>query len=167
MIFYMKKVLYIGGFTMPDGNAAAQRVLGIGKLLRECGYLVRFTGLTKSGVTKENVIDGFQYKNYPYPNNLLLWMKYLTGYDFSIKEILKYKPDVVILYNHPALAIEKIKRFCHKRGIKILADITEWYKPLGSLFFKTIKNFDTNRRMTYSHKKLDGLICISSYLLNY
>lgn len=30
----MKRILYIGGFDMPDGNAAAQRVLSVAKALR-------------------------------------------------------------------------------------------------------------------------------------
>jgi len=43
----MKKeiLLYVGGFEMPDGNAAAQRVLAIAKALPD-GYNVKFLGLT-------------------------------------------------------------------------------------------------------------------------
>ena len=35
-------VLYIGGFDLPDKNAAAHRVLNNGKVLRELGYEVVF-----------------------------------------------------------------------------------------------------------------------------
>lgn len=38
----MKRVLYIGGFELPDKNAAAQRVLSIGKAYRLLGYDVLF-----------------------------------------------------------------------------------------------------------------------------
>lgn len=153
---------------MPDGNAAAQRVLGIGKLLKECNYSVRFCGLSRNiSIPEKGEFDGFEYINYPYPTSFKSWYKYLTGRDNSIKEILNYKPDILIVYNHPALAIEHLTKFCHLHGIKIIADVTEWYKPAGNLIFRTIKEADTTRRMTKSHKQLDGLICISNFLTEY
>lgn len=162
------KVLYIGGFCMPDGNAAAQRVLGVAKVLRKLGCEVRFAGLTRNIISGENTgkIDDFAYVNYPYPKGKL-WLNYLTGRDKSIWEIDEYKPDIVILYNHPAFAIEYINTYCKKRGIKVLADITEWYEPQGNSLFNAIKGYDIKRRMTHSHKLLDGLICISRYLYDY
>lgn len=165
----MKRALYIGGFCMPDGNAAAQRVFGIAKILRECGYDVRFAGLTRAQKIEPEYggIDGFSYVNYPYPLSLLAWFRYLVGRDYAIKEIKGYHPDLVILYNYPAFAIEYIRSYCKKQNIKVLADITEWYEPQGNIVFKTIKQYDTNRRMLKSHKRLDGLICISKYLYDY
>ena len=165
----MKKTLYIGGFCMPDGNAAAQRVLGVAKLMRLCDFDVRFCGLSRQIKTgpENGAIDGFEYRNYPYPTSFGDWWRYLTGQDQSIQEIKSYKPEIVILYNHPALAIERIAKYCKKKGIKVIADITEWYEPSGNPFFRAIKGYDTKRRMTRSHLKLDGLICISSYLTQY
>lgn len=153
---------------MPDGNAAAQRVLSVGKLLRACNYEVRFCGLQRN-ISKPIIgrIEEFEYKNYPYPSSVNTWMKYLTGRDYAISEISLYKPNIVILYNHPALAIEYITNYCHSHGIKVIADVTEWYEPVGNSIFKFIKNADTRRRMYHSHKKLDGLICISNYLTDY
>ena len=37
-----KTILYIGGFELPDKNAAAHRVVANGKALRELGYSVVF-----------------------------------------------------------------------------------------------------------------------------
>ncbi len=164
----MKKALYIGGFCLPDGNAAAQRVLGVAKLLHECDCDVRFCGLAKNIKNyQEGSVEGFQYRNYAYPSSLMKWLKYLCGHDSSIAEIDSYKPDIVILYNHPALAIERIQKHCRKKNIKVIADITEWYEPVGNPFFKLIKKADVNRRMLVSHKRLDGMICISNYLTKY
>ena len=160
----MKKVLYIGGFIMPDGNAAAQRVLGIAKTLRVCGCEVRFCGLNHSGNNIEGEIDDFQFINFPYPSNPLNWLSYLTGRDYACDEILNYQPDIVILYNHPALAIEHIVKICHRRGIKTVADVTEWYEARGNIIFKIIKSWDVKRRMNVSHRKVDGLICVSRFL---
>lgn len=163
-----KKALYIGGFCMPDGNAAAQRVLGVAKLLNECDVDVRFCGLKRNiNEPETGEIDGFPFINHPYPSSALNWLEYLIGHDHSIAEIESYEPDYVILYNHPALAIDHISNYCHKHSIKVIADVTEWYVPQGNPIFKLIKGYDTTRRMTKSHKKLDGLICISNYLEDY
>lgn len=164
----MKKILYIGGFCMPDGNAAAQRVLGVAKALSLLSIEVCFCGLNRDIHSPEiGVFESFDFINYPYPSSLIDWFKYLVGRDSVISEIEKFQPDAVILYNHPALAIEHITKFCHKKRIKALADVTEWYEPQGNPIFKAIKGFDTNRRMRKSHLKVDGLICISSYLAVY
>lgn len=163
------KILYIGGFEMPDGNAAAQRVLGIAKSLRENNHEIRFTGLSRTLSTDTIIgtVEGFHYINYPYPKGLCKWLKYLTGHDSIIDEIKCYKPNAVILYNHPALAIERILKYCHNNGIKVYADVTEWYDAIGNFFFRIIKSWDIKRRMFVSHLKLDGLICISSFLSNF
>lgn len=156
----MKKILYIGGFEMPDKNAAAQRVLSIAKALRESGYDTLFYGITQSD-DKDGEVDGFHYDAYPHPNGTLAWFKYALGTEI-IDYIRKASPDYVFLYNYPAIAQEKVIRFCRKRGIKTVGDITEWYRP------KTLpKRIDTYLRMRISNKHLDGVIAISRYLANY
>ena len=164
-----KRILYIGGFTMPDGNAAAQRVLGIAKILRDCSYDVKFCGLKNLPNNKidEGEIDEFQYINYPYPCTFKNWLSYLRGRDGMLDEIKKYNPEIVILYNHPAIASEYITKYCHRNHIRVLGDVTEWYVPYGNPIFKIIKGFDIKRRMYHSLLRLDGLICISSYLTKF
>lgn len=39
-------ILYVGGFELPDKNAAAHRVLSNAKIFRELGYNVFFAELT-------------------------------------------------------------------------------------------------------------------------
>jgi len=43
----LRKIIYTGAFKFPDGAAAAARVLGVGKALREIGYEVEFAGWEK------------------------------------------------------------------------------------------------------------------------
>lgn len=152
----MKKILYIGGFEMPDKNAAAQRVLSIAKALRESGYDTLFYGITQSGDNGE--VDGFQYDAYPHPNGTIAWFKYALGSEI-IGYIRKVSPDYVFLYNYPAIAQERVIRFCRKRGIKTVGDITEWYRSKN-----LSKRIDTFLRMRISNKHLDGVITISRYL---
>lgn len=156
----MKKILYIGGFEMPDKNAAAQRVLSIAKALREAGYDTQFYGITQSGDT-EGEVDGFHYEAYPHPKGTKAWFKYALGLGV-INYIRQNEPDYVFLYNYPGIAQEKVIRYCRKRGIRTVGDITEWYRPKN-----LPKRIDTFLRMKISNKHLDGIIAISRYLYNF
>lgn len=156
----MKRILYIGGFELPDKNAAAQRVLSVGKALREIGLEVRFYGITHSNDIK-GCVSGFDYEAYPYPKGTLGWFKYALG-DTILSYIDSQKPDYVILYNYPAIAQEKVIKYCRNRGIKTIGDITEWYR-----FVSFPKWVDTSLRMRVSNKHLDGIISISRYLSNF
>lgn len=156
----MKRILYIGGFEMPDKNAAAQRVLSIAKALREAGYGTQFYGITQSGDT-EGEVDGFHYEAYPHPNGTKAWFKYALGHGV-INYIRQNAPDYVFLYNYPAIAQEKVIRYCRKRGIRTVGDITEWYRPTS-----LPKRIDTYFRMRISNRHLDGIIAISRYLAKY
>ena len=55
-------VLYIGGFELPDKNAAAHRVLGIAKILKELGYSVEFMNKSTAN-DPPNVVEGFVVHN--------------------------------------------------------------------------------------------------------
>ena len=156
----MKKILYIGGFEMPDKNAAAQRVLSIAKALRESGYDTQFYGITQSGDT-EGEVDGFHYEAYPHPNGTKAWFKYALGAGI-VDYIRQASPDYVFLYNYPAIAQERVIRYCRKHGIKTVGDITEWREP-----HSRFKRIDTYFRMTVSNKHIDGIIVISRYLAKY
>lgn len=165
----MKKILYIGGFELPDKNAAAQRVVANSKALEKLGYEILFLGITKN---KRNIeyqfFENFKYLEIEYPQNLFQWLKYLSGIEETIKIIEKNeKIEGVICYNYPAIALYRLEKYCRKKNIKIFADVTEWYQGEGNLIKKIIKNIDSYLRMVKIHPKLDGLIVISKYLENF
>lgn len=161
-------ILYIGGFEMPDRNAAAQRVIGNAKAFRDLEYDTYFIGLSKK---KDlcNVIDeyeGFKYINLNYPESSRDWISYLT----SIKQYNKYlekQPDIIIAYNFPSISLNKLHKYCINKDIKLIADCTEWYEAKGNLVFRLLKTLDTWLRMKKVHPKMDGMIAISDYLYNY
>ena len=162
-----KKILYLGGFELPDKGPAAIRVINNGRLLRKLGYQVMYVGVQResTGVIKASY-DGFEYISLSYPKSLKDWFYHLTV--FTSSSILdEYNPDIVILYNFPGYAILKWRYYCKNRGIKVIGDITEWYHPTGSFFTRLLRKADINLRMRYAHKHLDGLITISSYLYDY
>ena len=160
----MKHILYIGGFILPNGNAAAQRVLANAKIFRDLGYEVTLVGLTHNG----DGLEPFKYEdfdciNLPYPESVLGWWKMLA----SIKQYIpfyKKETSIVIAYNHPAIALKKLLKHNRKKGIKTLSDCTEWYEPQGGWLFRIIKGWDINKRMYDVHTQLDGIISISKYL---
>ena len=76
--------------------------------------------------------------------------------------------DIIIAYNYPAIALERILRFGRKKGIKFVGDITEWYSVKGhNILYKIVKGLDSCLRMRIVNKKMDGLIVISRYLEKY
>lgn len=168
-------VLYIGGFELPDKNAAAHRVLNNAKLFRTIGYDTVFVGVTREKEISKNIfetkvnIQGFICYSIPYPGNIKEWFTYIT--DITVyRNIIRLIEDIVavVCYNFPAFAMNKMKLFCKKNSIFCLADITEWYGGKGrSLPLKIIKDVESYYRMHVVHKKLDGLIVISKYLEDY
>lgn len=155
----MKKILYVGGFEMPDGNAAAQRVLAIAKTIRG-SFDISFLGVTRNA-NMSGSVDGFEYVNLPYPSSKKEWLSHLTGAE-ELKAIKDSNPDIVIAYNFPAWGLYRITKYCKQNGIKIIGDITEWYQARN-----LVKWLDTEWRMKSLNKQMDGLIVISRYLHDY
>lgn len=173
----MKKgtIIYIGGFELPDKNAAAHRVLSNGKILRKNGYKVVFIGIDKnlsyySAVADtRKVIQEFDCWFVPYPNTNTQWINYLSSIKTFVEVTKNYSNiKAVICYDYQAIAFLRIKLFCRKNNIKILADCTEWYSTKGAaITFKIIKGIDTFLRMKVIQKHIDGLIVISYFLEKY
>lgn len=165
-------IVYIGGMEMPDGNAAAHRVLNNSKIFFELGYHVVFCGMDrfiKTNAKTPIVLNNFESYPMKYPNNGKEWIKQL--FDFShIKFVLDSYTDVrfVVAYNMHAFPLIKVMKYCRKKGIKVITDTTEWYQNRFSLSpIKFIKWLDTSIVMNHLQKKVDGMISISTYLTNY
>ncbi|MDM8337657.1 glycosyltransferase [Mediterranea massiliensis] len=163
------KVLYIGGFELPDKNAAAQRVIANSKILRDLGCKVVLAGLSKnpSDLNSPFTYQGFECINLKYPAGLKEWFTHICCIRENITLIEKFNPNLIIAYNYPAVALKRLLRYAKINNIKIIGDCTEWYQPQGSCFFRIIKGLDVFYRMRYVHTQLDGIIVISEYLLKY
>lgn len=170
-------IIYIGGFELPDKNAAAHRVVSNGKILRELGYEVIFIDIDRELEYCNNILNtkkltqGFECWSISYPKTKRQWIHYLSNIGSCIDVLDQYKQSdvkAVIAYNYQAIPLIKLKSYCNKYNIKILADCTEWYSTKGTnLVFKIIKGFDSFLRMRVIQKRLDGLIVISRYLESY
>lgn len=166
-------IVYIGGFELPDKNAAAQRVIGVAKIFKKLNYRVVLIGTDK--MKKGNQIsdgkilyDGFECYSEKYPQNLALWVHHVCDASRYIELINKLEDvRIVVFYNFQSIAMAKIMRYCKKNSIKCIADATEWYQPGGNIFRKIIKKLDTDLRMKKLHFKCDGVIAISKYLYDF
>ena len=164
----MSKVLYIGWFGLPE-TAAGIRVFQIAKLLRELGNNVAFLCLSQPGLKENQEIqyDGFKYiRKRQFESRVKNVVNIFCGvYDLKvIKEIIEIeKPDTVIVYNDKERLTSQIVSFCHKRGISVGADVTEWYEISRSRKWDRIvaKNVD------YRIRKMDYIISISPYFTAY
>lgn len=163
-------ILYVGGFQLPDKNAAALRVVANAKALRDLGFNVVFlnalTDINDQETNNIKVIKYYGFTCYEYKREPQ--RDYLLSCKRIVSAIKKSNANIVIAYNHPAVALNKLRKYCQKNSIKCYADVTEWYiPPKGNPLFFLIKGFDSEFRMRYIHKRMDGVIAISEYLYQY
>lgn len=159
-----KRFLYIGGFELPDKNAAAHRVIGIAKAISELGHEVYFLNYTNS-VIAPSWKEYFGFKCYETKKRSLV--KQITNISDALKIIKERQIDCVIMYNYPAIAMSRLLKWCKKTSVKCYADVTEWYVENGKSLYAIIKTWDSETRMKKLHFKTDGVIVISEYLYKY
>lgn len=165
MSLLKKVILYVGKFNLPFGTAAAQRVSVNEKIIKSLGYDVRFISTFESEVNVEEYKEDYNI-NYINEKKLLYDISYLKD---IVQEIGEENIHSIIFYNFPSFALLRANSYLNKMNIKVFSDCTEWYgvPPKVSIFHKVIKIIDTELRMRYVNKKLDGVICISTFLKRY
>ncbi|MFL2105213.1 glycosyltransferase [Desemzia sp. FAM 23991] len=176
----MKKILYIGNFSFPVGNAAGKRVYANGKILKKLGYEVIFIGtdydiqaITKLQDTKEEY-DGFEFYNFPYPTKSISWINYNKTYkllvNFIEEEIGISNIEMIIYYGSPTLSlfINKLIKLSRKNNIKVVSDCVDWLTVrTNNPVFNFVKWLDTTYQKTCLNKRVDGVIAISKFLEGY
>ena len=106
-----KNVLYVGGFELPDLNAAAHRVLANGKILNKLGYEVFYMGISHNKDCNIDVLKTIESENYgidykvKYPNNKIQWFNYLSNISNIVRIIELNNINIIIAYNYPALSL--------------------------------------------------------------
>ena len=170
----MKKniILYVGGFEMPDKNAASLRVKSNAKILKTLNYKVIFIGLTKEySCVKKEVHHGFESWLIPYPKNIYSWFNHIISINRVLEVIThlnKNEIRAIICYNFPAIPLYKLQKYCKKNNIFHISDTTEWYSSMNYSFLrKVVKYIDTSLRMKYFQFYSDGIITTSNYLTKF
>ena len=171
-----RTILYVGGFELPDRNAAAQRVLAVGRLFRVLGYNAAFLGVDRELPRATPVLStrretgGFPAWATSYPAGARAWFHHLCEADAALELIQHLRGELaaVVAYNHPARALAVIQGACRRLGVPVVADATEWYSSgAGSPLFRLLKWADTTARMRWIHPRCDGVIATSRYLHRY
>lgn len=161
------KVLYIGGFELPDKNAAAFRVRANASIISKLGCKVLFRGLSKDHtIFKEpQNIDDSRYIERIYPISLVDWIRYFFVIDDIIEILDKEKFNLIICYNFPAFATIKLVKYANKNGARVINECTEWYSSRGMGVFKGfMKKVDTLLRIFIVPKFVSYNIVTTNYL---
>ena len=161
-------IIYYGGFSLPDKNAAANRVVSNGKIFKELGYKVVFLGADYEG----NGYSGIREINNEmwcesHPTGVLQWVKQLLIFS-NLKNLVKNEAEakLVILYNAPFITLLLAKLFLKCRGIEAAYDCTEWTQVTdGSAIKKIFKFVDEIFIRRLMHRIADRVIVISDKML--
>ena len=170
------KILYIGNFAFPDGNASGARVLGNGYLLKKLGLEVSFIGLENklshnSNLEKtEKKFDSFLHYSLPYPVGIKGWLAYKKRFNEVSVLIKKQNVKAIILYGSPTISLfgRLIRKWCNKNNVILIVDVVDWLSAgSGSPFYRAVKYIDTTYQKRILNASADGLITVSTYLSNY
>ncbi|PHS19644.1 MAG: hypothetical protein COA86_05065 [Kangiella sp.] len=171
----MKKIIYVGGFELPDKNAAAHRVLSNSKIFRELGFHVILIGIDKTLKKSDGLQsfksrwEGFECYALSYPQNIKEWLSYLVGRKELISYIKNCDDNVsaVIYYNYPSVSALRMFKTNRNKKIKNIPDITEWHSSKGEgVIFSIVKWLDTIIRIRIQSRLSDGIITTSKFMTN-
>jgi len=170
----MKKLLYIGGFDLPDNNAACHRAISNSKLFKMIGIDSSVLGVSKDASLEKGVVhqlcpmDHIDMMVVSYPKGVVEWLKFIVGDSATLVYIRESKPDIVIMYNYPAIASIRINGLCRKSGIESICDITEWYSSVNkNLIRRVVKWLDTSLRIRVVARLNKRVITTSQYMTNF
>ncbi len=191
----IKHIVYVAKADLPY-TAAGIRIDGIMRMLELLGYSFtvicdrEFDKATKEQAeqlgakivaqTSQKVEISYQNRLYVYKtvkkgNKLQalfnLWeLRFAKDLFSTVKEYcIQAKASSIILYNDTYALTKRVLRFAPKRGIKLFADVTEWYeqKSHSSKWSVQMVPNLVDKRITTLDKKLNGIISISPYLHEY
>lgn len=170
-------VIYLGAMVMPDGNAGAQRTVSLCKSLIDIGYKPVVIGLSKDDSIQKNIINtkrcyqSIEYFEIKYPHSIIEWIRRMCKIRQFI-DVIKYyginRIHSIIAIDYEMIALYRLKHFCEKNEIYLIADSMEWYEKSALSFpMNIVKDIDTYVRMKFLYKKIPNAICISKYLYDY
>ncbi len=177
-----RRVIITGAFRFPEGDAAAARVLGIGKAIRDLGKKVVFAGWEANGQAADRDEDGFcSYQGFRYISlnefrtESLSPLKRLWRYLAAGSKTLAWlrsidsdSVDAVIAYHGSSLFLIRLAAYCRSRGIRLIVDCTEWYDGGGLPGGRFgIAHLDNEFRLRVLNRLIGNVIAISVYLEDY
>ncbi len=162
-------IIYYGGFSLPDKNAAANRVVSNGKILVASGYNVVFLGADYEQCDYDGIraLSRNMFSE-AHPAGATQWLRQIVLFKNLKQAVAEHKnTELIILYNVPFVTLCLAKRFFGKQGIDVAYDCTEWSQfTEGSLIKRVFKYIDEFFIRKFTHKVADKIIVISKLMEN-
>lgn len=156
-------ILYYGGFALPDGNAAANRVMANGKILTQLGWHVIYLGHSGKVSSLQPLNGHPDMFQEPKPFSIIQWIKKTACFN-HLQELMKSVQDLkmIILYNVPFATLLRVRNICRSQSIKVAYDCTEWTAETeGPLLKQWVKRLDCFAIRHWLPCAADALLVIS------
>ncbi|MFS1413861.1 hypothetical protein BCU70_21370 [Vibrio sp. 10N.286.49.C2] len=155
------KIIYVGGFKLPDRSASALRAM-------EFSYLIKKSGYEPIIIGKLDDENHKSYEGIPCYSIDSKGCKYnldIGSIERVISEIGSNTIHSMVAYNYPPIALFKLMVFCKRKNIQLIADLTEWYGWDGvGIYRDTVRFLATQLRMRVLCRLIKKKIYASSFL---
>jgi glycosyltransferase involved in cell wall biosynthesis len=174
-------VAVVGPFLFPWGQPGSRRVCGIARSLADAGYRV----IVGSGGTEPATLSDLNEGEHPGsishvglgelpPSETSALDKSLQIFVYLGKKTVAWleaqtsKPSHVISYGGNAQYMYQLSAWCRRNKVPLIVDVVEWYDGThmsGGRFGPF--HISAEVAFHYFYPKSDGIIAISSYLVNH
>ncbi|BFL47585.1 glycosyltransferase [Lactonifactor longoviformis] len=193
----MKRILYVSRAGLPI-DATGLRIEQIGAIYEALGYHIHYIcnrriddTIRNAGyevVPTKTLLEKLNKNEYHFSieNKIYSYLPEFQGGKINaLSEIIeivcaskayhrivnyceKDKPDAIILYNDVYALTKKLIKYCKRKNIRLLADVTEWYeKRKNATVAEKLVICLSNYRIKKLDQHLDGVIAISHYFEQY
>jgi glycosyltransferase involved in cell wall biosynthesis len=161
--FHKNKVLYLGSFELKSYNPAFNRIKNNILLLEKINIQSKLIVSSISYSIVENSPKGISFKHHKIQTKFAKLL-HKAGFNFSsiFNEVINFKPDIIILYNYPAILSLKFLLRRRKNKYKVIFDLTEYPKPNN--IFQKLNVFFRIKILSYY---TNGLILISKTFFDF
>lgn len=135
------RIVFVGEYRFPEGDAAAIRTMSLARICRDLGYSVLVVG--KGRLRREHYsakdgahwVEGIQYTTMnPDPvstrERILHPLRRLRLYQTTLESLdLTDTKAVVINACDSALHVPGVMAFCRRSAVPLIGDVCEWYDP--------------------------------------
>lgn len=164
------RIVICGLLKYPAGDAGSVRQEKLAQLLMHMNHEVLVAGLGPANNGAVATCNGISYVSFREPSaGLPGKVKTHVLYWHKLKRLLtEYAPQAVLADDLRPANMQKLKRFCRKKGITLIHDSVEWYSPeqfpRGKWSLGYIRKDMLNRRILDKNYRC---IAISQYLMQH
>jgi glycosyltransferase involved in cell wall biosynthesis len=169
-------ILYIGSFSVSEGNAGAQRALGLSRAFIRQGFKVVTVGSDEDVKLGTPILATcFRYRDIDcysvrYSRTYTQWLHRILTIQPFIKVARRYGENrifAIIAMDYETIPLLRLGHWCKKHGAVLICDNIEWYEKSTLPFpMRTVKDIDTCLRMRWYYPRAQAMITISRFLYN-